>query len=49
MVTKEEFHAALGRMVTKEEFASLHEEIAAFQAETRQNFRGVREDIAGVR
>jgi hypothetical protein len=29
-------------MVTKEEFA-------AFQAETRQNFRDVREDIASLR
>ena len=42
MVTKEEFNAALDRMVTKEEFA-------AFQAETRQNFRDMREDIAGLR
>jgi hypothetical protein len=42
MVTKEEFNAVLDRMVTKEEFA-------AFQAETRQNFRDVREDIAGLR
>jgi hypothetical protein len=42
MVTKEEFYAALDRMLTKEEFA-------AFQAETRQNFRDVREDIAGLR
>ena len=32
MVTKEEFYAALDRMMTKEEFA-------AFEAETRQNFR----------
>jgi hypothetical protein len=42
MVTKEEFNAVLDRMVTKEEFA-------VFQAETRQNFRDVREDIAGLR
>jgi hypothetical protein len=42
MVTKEEFNAVRDRMVTKEEFA-------AFQAETRQNFRDVREDIAGLR
>jgi hypothetical protein len=42
MVTKEEFNAFLDRMVTKEEFA-------AFEAETRQNFRDVREDIAGLR
>jgi hypothetical protein len=42
MVTKEEFNAVLDRMVTKEEFAT-------FQAETRQNFRDVREDIAGLR
>jgi hypothetical protein len=42
MVTKEEFNVVLDRMVTKEEFA-------VFQAETRQNFRDVREDIAGLR
>jgi hypothetical protein len=36
MVTKEEFNTLLDRMVTKEEFA-------VFQAETRQNFRDVRE------
>jgi hypothetical protein len=42
MVTKEEFNAVRDRMVTKEEFA-------AFQAETRQNFLDVREDIAGLR
>jgi hypothetical protein len=41
MVTKEEFNAALDRMVTKEEFAT-------FRAETQQNFRDVREDIAGL-
>jgi hypothetical protein len=49
MVTKEEFNAALDRMVTKEEFSALHEEFLVFQAETRQNFRDVREDIAGLR
>jgi hypothetical protein len=42
MVTKEEFNTVRDRMVTKEEFA-------AFQAETRQNFRDAREDIAGLR
>ena len=36
-------------MVTKEEFSALHEEFEAFQSETRQNFRDVREDIAGLR
>ena len=35
-------------MVTKEEFSALHEEFVAFQAETRQNFRDVREDIADL-
>jgi DNA gyrase/topoisomerase IV subunit B len=55
MVTKEEFNAALNRMVTKEEFNVVldrmvtKEEFAAFQAETRQNFRDVREDIASLR
>jgi hypothetical protein len=55
MVTKEEFNTALDRMVTKEEFNALldrvvtKEEFATFQAETRQNFRDVREDIAGLR
>ena len=49
MVTKEEFNAALDRMVTKEELSALHEEVVAFQAETRQNFRDVRDDIAGLR
>jgi hypothetical protein len=54
MVTKEEFHAALDRMVTNEEFnAALDrmitkDEFMVFQAETRQNFRDVREDIAGL-
>jgi hypothetical protein len=42
MFTKEEFNTLLDRMVTKEDFM-------AFQAETRQNFRDVREDIAGLR
>ena len=42
MVTKEEFNARLDRMVTKEEFV-------AFQAEIRQDFRDVREDIADLR
>jgi hypothetical protein len=42
MVTKEEFNAVLDRMVTKEGFA-------VFRAEARQNFRDVREDIAGLR
>ena len=46
MVTKDEFNAALDRMVTKKEFSTLRE---ALQAETRQNFRDVREDIAGLR
>jgi hypothetical protein len=52
MVTKEEFNAALNRMVTKEEFNVVldrmvtKEEFLAFQAETRQNFRDVREAIA---
>jgi hypothetical protein len=46
MVTKEEFNAVLDRMVTKEELSALHEELVAFQAETRPNFRAVREDIA---
>jgi hypothetical protein len=49
MVTKEEFNAALDRMVTKEEFSALHGELLAFQSETRQNFRDVREDIASLR
>lgn len=49
MVTKEEFNAALDRMVTKKKFSALDEEFVAFQAETRQNFRDVREDIAGLR
>jgi hypothetical protein len=49
MVTKEELNAALDRMVTKKEFSELHEELVVFQAETRQNFRDVREDIAGLR
>ena len=49
MVTKEEFNAALDRMVTKKELSALHEEVVAFQAETRQNFRDVRDDIAGLR
>jgi hypothetical protein len=49
MVTKEEFNTALDRMVTKEEFSALREEFAAFAAETRQNFRDVREDIADRR
>jgi hypothetical protein len=55
MVTKEEFNAALDRMVTKKEFNALldrivtKEEFVAFQAETRQNFRDVRRDIAGLR
>jgi phosphoglycolate phosphatase-like HAD superfamily hydrolase len=49
MVTKEEFNAALDRMITKKEFSALHEEFVAFEAETRQNFRDVREDIAGLR
>jgi hypothetical protein len=55
MVTKEEFNAVRDRMVTKEEFNAVRdrmvtkEEFAAFQAETRQNFRDVREDIAGLR
>jgi hypothetical protein len=49
MVTKEEFNAALDRMVTKEEFSALREEFAVFAAETPQNFRDVREDIAGLR
>ena len=48
MVTKEEFNAVLDRMVTKEEFSALHEGFVAFQAETRQNFRDVREDIADL-
>jgi hypothetical protein len=54
MVTKEEFRAALDRMVTKEEFNAAFDrmitkdEFMAFQAETRQNFRDVREDIAGL-
>jgi hypothetical protein len=42
MVTKEELNTLLDRMVTKEEFV-------AFEAETRQNFRDVREDIAELR
>jgi hypothetical protein len=37
------------RMVTKEEFSALRGEFVAFQAETRQNFRDVRDDIAGLR
>jgi hypothetical protein len=49
MVTKEEFNAALDRMVAKKELSALHEEVVAFQAETRQNFRDVRDDIAGLR
>lgn len=49
MVTKDEFNATLDRMVTKKEFSALHVEFVAFQAETRQNFRDVREDIAGLR
>jgi hypothetical protein len=55
MVTKEEFNTALDRMVTKEEFNALldrvvtKEEFATFQAETRQNFRDVRGDIACLR
>ena len=35
-------------MVTKEDFSALHEEFVAFQAETPQNFRDVREDIADL-
>jgi hypothetical protein len=49
MVTKDEFNAALDRMVTKDEFSTLREELLDFQAETRQNFRDVREDIANLR
>jgi hypothetical protein len=55
MVTKEELNAALDRMVTKVEFNALldrmvtKEQFVAFEAETRQNFRDVREDIAGLR
>jgi hypothetical protein len=49
MVTKEEFNAALDRMVTKEVFSALHQELVIFQTQTRQNFRDVREDIAGLR
>jgi hypothetical protein len=49
MVTKEEFNDALDRMVTKEEFSALREEFADFASGTRQNFRDVREDIAGLR
>jgi hypothetical protein len=54
MVTKEELNAALDRMVTKEEFSALldrmvtKEEFVAFEAETRQNFRDVQEDIAAA-
>ena len=48
MVTKEEFNAALDRMATKEDFSALHEEFVAFQAETRQNFRDMRGDIANL-
>ena len=31
------------------ELTALHEEVVAFQVETRQNFRDVRDDIAGLR
>jgi hypothetical protein len=55
LVTKDELNDALNRMVTKKEFNTLldrmvtKEDFMAFQAETRQNFREVREDIAGLR